>query len=56
MKKTVLNLGKTLNKAEQKSINGGYLCHCNGTTYYVADPKWCGWKCGAGTIEDITED
>lgn len=24
MKKSILNLGKTLNKAEQKSINGGY--------------------------------
>ena len=23
MKKTILNLGKTLNKAEQKQINGG---------------------------------
>ncbi|WP_160112155.1 hypothetical protein [Aquimarina sp. AU58] len=29
MKKSILNLGKTLSKAEQKSINGGiasYLC------------------------------
>ena len=24
MKKSILNLGKALNKAEQKSINGGY--------------------------------
>ncbi|MEO9571163.1 MAG: hypothetical protein ABJH82_12540 [Polaribacter sp.] len=32
MKKQILNLGKALNKAEQKSINGGdcftpYLCY-----------------------------
>ena len=30
MKKQFLNLGKALNKAEQKSINGGgsYSCYC----------------------------
>jgi hypothetical protein len=28
MKKQILNLGKALNKAEQKSINGG-LIRCN---------------------------
>jgi uncharacterized protein VirK/YbjX len=31
MKKSILNLGKALNKAEQKSINGGYPalpCEC----------------------------
>ncbi|TCI91833.1 hypothetical protein [Tenacibaculum sp. M341] len=26
MKKTILNLGKSLNKTEQRSINGGNTC------------------------------
>ena len=30
MKKSILNIGKALNKAEQKSINGG-------------KPLWCGY-------------
>ncbi len=31
MKKSILNLGKTLNKAEQLTINGGsFPCYCNG--------------------------
>ncbi len=28
MKKTILNLGKTLNKTEQQSINGGFGIYC----------------------------
>ena len=28
MKKSILNLGKTLNKTEQKNINGGSLAGC----------------------------
>ncbi len=28
MKKQILNLGKPLNKAQQKSINGGRAIHC----------------------------
>lgn len=28
MKKSILNLGKTLNKAQQKEINGGTLGQC----------------------------
>jgi len=28
MKKSILNLGKALNKAEQKKINGGLLINC----------------------------
>ena len=28
MKKQILNLGKALNKAEQKQINGGYMPEC----------------------------
>ena len=28
MKKQILNLGKALNKAEQKQINGGYISEC----------------------------
>ena len=31
MKKQILNLGKALNKAEQKSINGGVTRPFNGT-------------------------
>ena len=35
MKKSILNLGKALNKAEQTEINGGVMaasfpCYCNG--------------------------
>ncbi|WP_299126115.1 hypothetical protein [uncultured Tenacibaculum sp.] len=61
MKKQILNLGKVLNKTEQKQVIGavtfthegdsGFLCYCNNTTYAVANCKWCGWMCGAGTIE-----
>ncbi|MCF2875518.1 MULTISPECIES: hypothetical protein [unclassified Tenacibaculum] len=29
MKKTILNLGKSLNKIEQKRINGGGFVDCN---------------------------
>ncbi len=29
MKKTILNLGKTLNKKEQLNINGGMITTCN---------------------------
>ncbi|WP_417784618.1 hypothetical protein [Tenacibaculum sp.] len=28
MKKSILNLGKTLNKVEQQQINGGYIYTC----------------------------
>ncbi|WP_408034958.1 hypothetical protein [Tenacibaculum aestuarii] len=30
MKKSILNLGKALNKVEQKQINGGAKCWING--------------------------
>ncbi|CAM1351442.1 MULTISPECIES: hypothetical protein [Tenacibaculum] len=51
MKKQILNLGKTLNKVEQKEINGskaavggcigsGGLCHRTGP-----GPKCCSGKC-----------
>jgi len=33
MKKSILNLGKTLNKKEQKKINGG--------TYYLCSIGYC---------------
>ncbi|WP_028888512.1 hypothetical protein [Tenacibaculum ovolyticum] len=68
MKKSILNLGKSLSKTAQKDIFGGSTvpvnedgdggggdslkCYCNGTTYPVAHCKWCTWKCGAGKIED----
>jgi len=41
MKKSILNLGKALNKAELKQIKGqkmlaaGFACYCNGT--YVGE-------------------
>ena len=35
MKKSILNLGKTLNKVEQKSINGG-----------TGEKCWLGYKYG----------
>ena len=35
MKKSISNLGKVLNKAEQTQINGGFPCYCNGS--YVGD-------------------
>ncbi|MBA6156380.1 hypothetical protein H3Z83_07620 [Tenacibaculum sp. S7007] len=35
MKKSILNLGNALNKAEQKSINGGmFINPCNGSSIY----------------------
>ncbi|KAF9659631.1 hypothetical protein ABHQ57_04110 [Tenacibaculum sp. ZH5_bin.1] len=63
MKKQILDLGKALNRTDQKGIFGGVdfahegdglQCHCNGTTYPVSDCKWCGWQCGAGTIESCS--
>ena len=40
MKKQILNLGKALNKAEQKEINGGYMPRC-----YDADSCGPGYFC-----------
>jgi len=54
MKKQLLNLGKTLNKAEQKSINGGggkpYICNADGDPVICYFPTVCtlgtnGWYC-----------
>ena len=39
MKKQILNLGKGLNKAEQKAINGGQLLLCQNMTNPSA------WEC-----------
>ncbi len=44
MKKSILNLGKTLNKKEQKNINGGILYSCS-TGY--SGPR-CPVKCFMG--------
>ena len=46
MKKQILNLGKALNKAEQKSINGGYKtktsCDAMGGFWGLhIDGHWC---------------
>lgn len=39
MKKQILNLGKALNKSEQKIINGGFIPGgiCNGFEMYEVD-------------------
>ncbi len=49
MKKSILNLGKTLNKTEQKNINGGSdnpinSCKCDSRTGKYYDPH-CGSTC-----------
>ena len=52
--KNLMNLGKTLSKNEQQTINGGVMqhegsfhCHCkNGGVYTVPDCDWCDWMCG----------
>ena len=43
MKKQILNLGKALNKAEQKQINGGYPPECSGEDF----------ECGIGMYCDV---
>lgn len=44
MKKSILNLGKTLSKTEQLSINGGYEEECGCQTGHCCDgvclPFW----------------
>ena len=52
MKKSILNLGKALNKAEQKSINGG-AGGCNHMALCFSqsdcgDINFCQLKCGRG--------
>ena len=45
MKKSILNIGNALNKAEQKSINGGSPAYCRAITNGIvcdADPA-CFW-------------
>ncbi len=46
MKKSILNLGKALNRAEQKQINGGG---------HVCDPKYSQAECDdyCGSLDDI---
>lgn len=48
MKKSILNLGKALNRAEQKKINGGH---------HVCDPKYTQENCNdyCGSLDDIIE-
>jgi hypothetical protein len=41
MKKQILNIGKALNKAEQKSVNGGRGLECNPGFHWDA----CALKC-----------
>ena len=54
MKKTILNLGNTLNKVEQKEINGGfgkgYICNHDGPIVVCRFASECtegpnGWYC-----------
>jgi len=56
MKQSVLNLGKALNKAEQKSVNGGRIPMCSTTQ----EPCYCQtlmtWMCVPnGTCASFTE-
>jgi hypothetical protein len=51
MKKQILNLGKALNKAEQKQINGGdfIVFDCNAiegevTVGCPCNPEWCAYE------------
>ena len=43
MKKSILNLGKILNKADQKAINGGF--GVNGGECYLLSPGICSDCC-----------
>ena len=54
MKKQILNLGKALNKAEQKEVNGGvgggYICNAEGPIVVCKHAWQCtlgsnGWYC-----------
>ena len=53
MKKSILNIGKALNKAEQKEINGGRRlasgpCSCTQTSDCAPTPGICGEVCFNG--------
>ncbi len=42
MKKSILSIGKTLNKTEQQSVNGGLNNSCGGFgSYYVSNCNQC---------------
>ena len=43
MKKQILNIGKALNKAEQKQIQGGITAFqaCNQAVHYWCTQSWC---------------
>ena len=51
MKKSILNVGKALNKAEQKEINGGgrwFRCYCKGKYIGGAISDFmCGYMCAS---------
>ncbi len=44
MKNSILNLGKALNKAEQKTVNGGAAPVCTGNEIACFCPE-LGWFC-----------
>ena len=48
MKKQILNLGKALNKAEQKLINGGIPVQ-------QGDAGGCWVKCNSGSLKQTTD-
>ena len=57
MKKSILNLGKALNKAEQKEVNGGIggsSCHrsflCADASDCTDDGDLCAWQSYLGTL------
>ena len=57
MKKSILNLGNALNKAEQKTINGGSInpvnsCICNRLTGNWNNPS-CGTTCREEEVTDF---
>jgi endonuclease III len=51
MKKQILNLGKALNKAEQKLVNGGKVLHGG---YQCCNAYGSCGKCVTGSSEDCS--
>ena len=54
MKKSILNIGKALNREEQKQINGGGICTQQGSRccetlpggFELCEPGYCNWPYG----------
>ena len=54
MKKSILNLGKALNKVEQKQINGGRVLAQEGESGYQCCNAWGCGKCVTGSSRDCS--